>query len=122
MNELNIVTKVIKSLKLKIGKVQCDLNGEYYVNFKSKDELYNFMIYIQDKATKLNFGYNWGQTMAYAVVENDDCKIHFHSPTAKNGDNNYYEYGENFGFQVGFFIKLKNKKIERDIVISDLLN
>lgn len=110
MNELNLVTRVIKSLKLKLGKVQSDLNGEYYVSFKNKDQLYDFMICIKEKATKLNFGYRWGETMAYAVVENDECKVHFHSPKAKNGDDNYYEYGQNFGFYLGFYIELKNKK------------
>lgn len=121
-NELNRILKVKESLKLKIGKVEAIWNDEYRVKFKNRDKLYDFMTYIKEKATELNFGYDWGQTMAYAVIENDQCKIHFHSPKASNGDNNYFQYGENFGFYINFYIELKSKKIERDIVIADILN
>ncbi len=105
MKTKELIKQAKKSLKLK-GRIKEseiqleDVVVDCYIKFKTKDELNDYMAYVRSIASITNFGYRWGENMAYAIVKNNEHCIHFDAPEAKNTDNNYWAYPNDFGFYI----------------------
>jgi hypothetical protein len=86
----------------------------YRKEFKTKTDIHNFYVDARSKAILTNFGGDEYNNNSYIVIENIVKSINpftnkvelvkqiltVENPRAKNGDDNWYSYPEDFGFVV----------------------
>lgn len=91
-----------------------DMERNNILNFRTKTELIKAMHDIKTIADELNFNYQYGNKNAYAVYNFEKHKVIFNAPRAKNGDDNYYEYSDNYGFTIDLTILQKKEGVDEN--------
>ena len=100
-----IMSVTICGRKFKHNEYQRDIYATFVNTFSTKLQVVNWYnkVLKSEGVIKTNFGGNPFENHSFIVFKKNEETFVINSPIAKNGDNNWYSYGESFGF----FVEMK---------------